>query len=29
VPEVGLYVPMRIYVHEDERDTTRIDYGKG
>lgn len=25
-PEVGLYVPVRIYVHEDERSTTRIDY---
>lgn len=25
-PEVGLYVPVRIYVHEDERGTTRIDY---
>ena len=27
-PEVGLYVPVRIYVHEDERGTTRIDYDK-
>jgi len=29
VPEVGLYVPVRIYVHEAERGTTRIDYDKG
>ena len=28
-PEVGLYGPVRIYVHEDERGTTRIDYDKG
>jgi uncharacterized protein (DUF302 family)/GNAT superfamily N-acetyltransferase len=26
VPEVGLYVPVRIYVHEDQRGTTKIDY---
>lgn len=26
VPEIGLYVPVRIYVYEDERGTTRIDY---
>ena len=25
-PEVGLYVSVRIYVYEDERGTTRIDY---
>ena len=26
VPEIGLYVPLRIYVYEDEWGTTRIDY---
>jgi uncharacterized protein (DUF302 family) len=25
-PEVGLYVPVRTYVHEDEWGTTCIDY---
>jgi uncharacterized protein (DUF302 family) len=27
--EVGLYVSVRIYAHEDERGATRIDYDKG
>jgi hypothetical protein len=27
-PQVGLYVPVSIYVHEDERGTTRIGYDK-
>ncbi len=26
VSEVGLYVPVRIYIHEDQRGTTKIDY---
>ncbi len=28
VPEIGLYVPVRIYVYEDGRGTTRIDYDR-
>ena len=27
--EVGLYVSVRIYAHEDERGATRSDYDKG
>lgn len=26
VSEVGLYVPVRIYVHEDQQGTTRVEY---
>ncbi len=28
VPEIGLYVPLRIYIYEDEQGTTRIDYDR-
>ena len=28
VPEIGLYVPVRIYIHEDAHGTTRIDYDR-
>ena len=28
VPEVGLYVPVRIYVHQDGQATTRIEYDR-
>jgi uncharacterized protein (DUF302 family) len=28
VPEIGLYVPVRIYVYEDGQGTTRVDYDR-
>ena len=28
VPQIGLYVPLRIYVYEDGQGTTRVDYDR-